>query len=236
MPPAKDISGNRYGLLVAKDYAYTNERKERVWRCVCDCGNEAFVPRPSLTKGLTRSCGCLLTKTRRRKKKELIPNCTCEQCGKEYYSIRSKINRCKHHFCSKECWYKHIREHPEANSNYKNRDAVTKFFASKIVRLRTSARSRNIYFSKELTIDYLVELWEKQHGKCFYSGIPLSFDANDTVCLVSVDRIDNSKGYEPGNIVLCCYALNVFKFSYPKEELERLITLIRKYGGTDKNQ
>lgn len=230
MPTAKDISGNRYGLLVAKDYAFTNERKERVWRCVCDCGNEAFVPRASLVKGLTRSCGCLLTKSRHRKKKELIPNCTCEQCGKEYYSIRSKIERCRHHFCCKECWYKYIREHPEFASNYKERDDVERFFASKVIRLRTSARKRKIKFSEELTTDYLVKLWNEQGGKCFYSGIPLSFDPKDTVCLVSVDRIDNSKGYESGNIVLCCYALNVFKFSYPKKELDRLISLIRKYG------
>lgn len=29
------------------------------WRCKCECGNEAVVVGPNLTRGTTRSCGCL---------------------------------------------------------------------------------------------------------------------------------------------------------------------------------
>lgn len=228
MPPIKDISGQRFGKLVAIEFAYRNNYEERVYHCKCDCGNDAYVSRHSLVAGNTKSCGCL--SRYERKKKVRINNCVCEQCGREFYLTGYKLKRSKRHFCGYKCYSAYLKEHPEETPAYKNRDDVAKFFASKVIRLRTSARKRKIQFSEDLTTEYLVELWNKQGGKCFYSGIPLSFDPKDTVCLVSVDRIDNSKGYEPGNIVLCCYALNVFKFSYPKEELDRLISLIRQYG------
>ena len=136
----------------------------------------------------------------------------------------------KHHFCSRTCQGDYYREHPEENANYKERDEATRFFARKILRVRASARRRGIPFSELITVSTFIDLWEKQSGRCYYSNIPLSFDKNDKICLVSVDRVDNSKGYEPDNIVLCASSINSFKFTYPKEEIMRLISLIRQNG------
>lgn len=53
-----DITGNRYGYLVALECVGSNNRKEKLWRCLCDCGNETIVPSYRLRHGGVRSCGC----------------------------------------------------------------------------------------------------------------------------------------------------------------------------------
>lgn len=57
-----DISGKRFGRLVAIEYAgviRTETNRWSMWRCKCDCGNETVVRYIHLTTGNTRSCGCL---------------------------------------------------------------------------------------------------------------------------------------------------------------------------------
>lgn len=53
-----DLSGNRYGRLVALRYAYTNNQGNAMWECLCDCGNIAIVNSQKLKVGKTKSCGC----------------------------------------------------------------------------------------------------------------------------------------------------------------------------------
>lgn len=59
MPNKRDISGNRYGNLVA--VRCTDERKNGAvaWECKCDCGNKITVRLDHLTLGRTISCGCV---------------------------------------------------------------------------------------------------------------------------------------------------------------------------------
>lgn len=60
-PQAEDISGNRYGRLVAKEIVRTPDDKGKVrWLCVCDCGNEKIVRKNLLVTGSTKSCGCMV--------------------------------------------------------------------------------------------------------------------------------------------------------------------------------
>lgn len=56
---------------------------------------------------------------------------------------------------------------------------------------------------------YLVQLWERQEGKCYYSNIPLSLEIG--IWQVSLERLDQSAGYIKGNVVLCCLAFNTFR-------------------------
>lgn len=55
---SKDITGKRFGRLVA--VAPVSQSKNGVWKwlCKCDCGNEKIVSIGNLTSGSTRSCGC----------------------------------------------------------------------------------------------------------------------------------------------------------------------------------
>ena len=53
-----DLTGQRFGHLVVMEYAGRNERRESLWRCQCDCGNESVVRGDVLRRGTTESCGC----------------------------------------------------------------------------------------------------------------------------------------------------------------------------------
>lgn len=59
MANRKDLTGKRFGKLVA--IAPTDMRKygHIVWKCICDCGNIKLVRSIYLTNGDTQSCGCL---------------------------------------------------------------------------------------------------------------------------------------------------------------------------------
>lgn len=55
----KDLTGQRFGKLVAmKPFKKAGDR-EFWWYCKCDCGKICEVVASSLTQGLTHSCGCL---------------------------------------------------------------------------------------------------------------------------------------------------------------------------------
>lgn len=59
-----DVSGQRYGRLVAISFSRRNSTGNTLWNCKCDCGNELEVLLPSLRRGNTRSCGCWLKELR----------------------------------------------------------------------------------------------------------------------------------------------------------------------------
>lgn len=54
-----DVTGQRFGRLVAVEPTERRSGSSVVWKCVCDCGNETFASVANLKKGATRSCGCL---------------------------------------------------------------------------------------------------------------------------------------------------------------------------------
>lgn len=68
---------------------------------------------------------------------------------------------------------------------------------------RKSTSSRNKqgknHQQSEITTEYLIELWEKQHGRCYYLDIPLNTDGD---WKMSIERLDESKGYTKDNVVL----------------------------------
>ena len=55
----RDLSNMRFGYLVAiEPCGHNNSGKKRLWKCQCDCGNQAYVVTSDLTIGNTMSCGC----------------------------------------------------------------------------------------------------------------------------------------------------------------------------------
>lgn len=56
---ALDISGKRFGRLIATSALPGAGRKARRWLCICDCGNTIKAQTGNLTNGHTQSCGCL---------------------------------------------------------------------------------------------------------------------------------------------------------------------------------
>jgi hypothetical protein len=55
----RELTGCRFGRLVAASYAGISKHRISQWSCVCDCGSVRVVLQRSLLAGHTRSCGCL---------------------------------------------------------------------------------------------------------------------------------------------------------------------------------
>lgn len=62
-PRLTDLTGERFGRLTVISFAGRRGRYGYFWRCLCDCGKSVDVIRQSLTKAVTRSCGCLHSET-----------------------------------------------------------------------------------------------------------------------------------------------------------------------------
>lgn len=100
------------------------------------------------------------------------------------------------------------------------------------IRIKIGAAKHSIkndkYKSKnmELSINEydVLDLWEKQKQKCFYTGIEMTYAHGDPNCF-SIDRKNSKIGYTKDNICLCCTWVNTFKTSMP---FEKFIWVARK--------
>ena len=55
-----DLTGQKFGKLTVIGRDYSRKANITYWLCKCDCGNPEIISiaRGSLTRGLTKSCGC----------------------------------------------------------------------------------------------------------------------------------------------------------------------------------
>lgn len=80
-------------------------------------------------------------------------------------------------------------------------------------------------FDFELTTDYIIELFNKQNGLCYYTNSWIFAKAHPTVSL-SIDRVNNNLGYTKSNIVLTSKALNRMRGNRPIDDLKSWLKLI----------
>jgi hypothetical protein len=95
----------------------------------------------------------------------------------------------------------------ELNCNYTGYKEVTGSYMNSI---ESGARYRSKngrYIEFNITAKDVWDQFEKQDFKCYYSGIPISFDYKSA----SVDRVNSDKGYTVDNIVLCHKHVNLMK-------------------------
>ena len=131
MPKSIDITGKRFGRLVAIEPTNKRQGGSIVWKCKCDCGKQAEVLNQNLIKGFTKSCGCAISEDLTGKRfgrlvvvgfsgklydctKEKLWNCKCD-CGNDcIVNTRAlKTGGTKSCGCIKEEFYndkKHIEK------------------------------------------------------------------------------------------------------------------------------
>lgn len=55
----KNLTGQTFGRLTVVSYAGRGTDNRNVWLCRCSCGENRVIPTHNLTRGNSRSCGCL---------------------------------------------------------------------------------------------------------------------------------------------------------------------------------
>lgn len=83
----------------------------------------------------------------------------------------------------------------------------------------------------KITVDDLKNQFALQKGLCYYFNKPLDKNYNymrNHPLAISVDRIDNSKGYFPDNIVLCYRCANLGRGEFDQSKFEEVIEYLTK--------
>lgn len=122
------------------------------------------------------------------------------------------------------------RATPEGRAHLRSLRRVNQWATWLRLQLKKSAKARGLAWHPEITTAWIHAQFEKQDGKCFYTGIPFAIvEAKRGIRRPSLDRLDSSKGYEPSNLVLCLCAVNYMKNDYTLEEFSALLEDIRTH-------
>jgi AraC-like DNA-binding protein len=94
------------------------------------------------------------------------------------------------------------------------------------------ARRKGITFA--LPFEDFKGLYQKQAGRDGYTGQQMAFDFGQgrSGATVSLDRIDNEKGYTPDNVIFCRLDTNSKKNDQPKDQFMKQLALEFPEGGS----
>lgn len=108
-------------------------------------------------------------------------------------------------------------------TDYNNRHEVKDRLRVRLARLRAEGPKITLQTSllralkrrpteRPANISDLMAMWLAQDGRCAVSGLPMTWYRGKALpTSVSIDRIDNARGYSRDNVRLICYAINTFR-------------------------
>lgn len=88
------------------------------------------------------------------------------------------------------------------------KSAVKRWEQVALYRAMDQSKNKNLVF--DLTREFILELFDRQNGLCYWLGIPMLPSVIHRYPFhPSLDRLDRNKGYTKDNVVLCCQFMNV---------------------------
>jgi hypothetical protein len=92
---------------------------------------------------------------------------------------------------------------------------------------KSGAIQRNLEHA--ITLEDILQLYESQDGLCYWLGVQLGDETlpNRHPLKPSLDRLDSSKGYIVGNVVLSCTFANLGKSDNSPETTKDFIELLK---------
>ncbi len=158
---------------------------------------------------------------------------TCNQCKQEFEKRAAEVRRSEQigrpHYCSLRCSGLANRHQLPVSSYAIQKHAANKAdeytgFREHLRRCRKRDQEVNI------TLSDLKAQWEKQEGRCPYTGLqlvqPSYTQRNDVKATASLDRIDATKGYVLGNIQFVSMSINYAKSTLSHQEMVDLCRII----------
>lgn len=153
----------------------------------------------------------------------------CSKCNEEKdltsFFKHSQTKDGYHSWCKTCCKEGNKKSREKVNSTIEGR---AKIF---LQNARKSAEKRKQEF--QLTVEDVVNFWNKQQQSCAYSGRKMTLEAGK-LNTVSIERIDSSIGYLPSNTVLVCQAINRMKSDFKFEDFFNLCKDVTKFLGNEK--
>lgn len=113
--------------------------------------------------------------------------------------------------------------------SYQSFASLVSDFPGRIRRLRRAAihnaRTRRLTFDEAgVTLEYLNHVYgDVLQGRCYYSGQTMTCKLGDPR-LISIERIDPSKGYLVDNVTFCIHALNGYR-QWTREKFSEVIEM-----------
>ena len=165
----------------------------------------------------------------------------CQFCGKEFERATTNLQKSLANnrgiYCTQICAGKALlstrmpvgKIQPFGEKNVYSANRIDKYTGLRGFIRR--AKGRNCPYN--LTIEYLYNLWEKQEGKCPYTGVnlikPSMEHPNDKIYTASLDKIIPELGYVEGNVQFISMALNYMKNVMSHEDTIKLCKLISQH-------
>ena len=145
----------------------------------------------------------------------------CHDCGEykdvSYFGRHSDMKlRDYHNGICKDCQVKRKKQiEPNKTSALRLKQVLTQRYHG----AKERAEKQGLEFN--LTLDYLLELWNEQKGICALSGLQMTYERyNGRIGTnISIDKIDRDRGYVMGNVQLVCMACNQIKSDLSEEEM-----------------
>ena len=140
--------------------------------------------------------------------------CRCLECNQTekyvpaYQLVTGVSKRCS------VCGYSLKEENNPAWKGY------GKVPGEKLSKIANGAKLRNIKFN--LTIEFISEIYDKQKGKCFYTGLPITFKDKTA----SLERVDSKIGYEESNVVWVHKNVNIMKRDLTYDDFYNICKLV----------
>ena len=150
----------------------------------------------------------------------------CSRCNEEkdivqFYSDRKKIDGLES--CCKQC---------NKNGRDKYLNTLDGYVKINFCSLKCSARKRKI--EMDITVKDIIELYDRQKGRCALTGIDLIISHEKIPMKLSVDRIDSSKGYSVNNIQLVVKILNLMKWETSNDDFIKFCKKVANYRKQNK--
>lgn len=195
-----NITGQRYGKLTVKSYVGKSK-----WLCVCDCGNETVVRQGNLTGCHTKSCGCYKTENiigkkfgrlvviqnvGKNKRNHNLYLCKCD-CGNEKIICSGSIKSGNTKSCG--CLTKEIASQNNRKHGKRNTKLYSTYNSMKQRCANIKDKYAHIYSLRNIKV---CEEWLGENGFLNFYEWAIN---NGYKEYLSIDRIDNNKGYSPDN-------------------------------------